>query len=217
MKKVLLLSAASFWLAACQPATQSETIEPTSDAVETTETARNVNAELDQWFEDTFMETARRSPGFLAQLGIKERTDEWDDPSRAFALQTLEFRQSKLDELKANFDPDDLDAAHQLYYRLYVKRAEDAIAGDEWWDYGYPFNQMFGVQSGIPTFMLNYHRIDNIEDAKAYIARLNGIKAYMEEIVSGSEASAELGIMPPKFVYDHVIRDAGNILTGGAV
>ena len=214
MKNILLLTTATLLLSACQPSGETKSEPTPTKSVETAETTKDVNAELAQWFEDTFMETARRSPGFLARLGMKERMDEWDDPSRAYAIEDLAFRQRKLDELKANFNPEDLDEAHRLYFDLYFKRAEDAIEADKWWDYGYPFNQMFGVQSGIPTFMLNYHRIDNIDDAKAYIARLNGVDEYLGEIVAGSERSADLGIMPPKFVYEHVIRDSENVLTG---
>ena len=35
----------------------------------------DINAELDAWFETKFMEGVRQYPQFLAQLGIKERTD----------------------------------------------------------------------------------------------------------------------------------------------
>ncbi len=214
MKRILVASTSVLILTACQQSSQ-----PSKSSVgETTETVttanENINSALDQWFEEAFMEAARRSPGYLAQLGIKERMDEWDDPSREFALKSIAFNQSKLDELRDRFNFEDLDPSHQLSYRLYEKQAQNAIEAGKWWGYGYSFNQMFGVQSGIPTFMLNRHRIDNKTDAETYIARLNGIKDYMGTVLANSQASAEQGIMPPKFVYNHVIRDARNVLTG---
>ena len=213
MKKFLILSAASLALVACQPASNSadpQTVSVTETTLATTE----VNEELNQWFEDTFMEEVRRYPQYLAQLGIQERTDEWNDPSREFAIETIEFQKSKLADLREKFDPDTLNPSQQLSYRLFVKQAEDEIAGDKWWGYFYPFNQMFGAQSGIPTFMLNYHRIDTVKDAEHYITRLNGIDDYLGTIVENSRASVERGIQPPEFVYAHVIRDANNILKG---
>ena len=213
MKNILVLSAAALALIACQPSSNSTPAGDTSVAT-ANDVAPAFNEELDQWFEDTFMETVRRSPQYLAQLGIKERTNEWNDPSRSYALDTVAFNQQKLADLKENFDPSSLNADQQLSYRLFVKMTEDRIESDKWWGYSYSFNQMFGAQSGIPTFMLNYHRIDTPEDAQNYIARLDGVKSYLGTIVENSRESAARGILPPKFVYDHVIRDAENVLKG---
>ena len=174
----------------------------------------DINAELDAWFETKFMEGVRQYPQFLAQLGIKERTDEWNDPSREFALEQLDQTHRNLEELKANFDPADLDATRALSYRLYVEQAEDELAGAKWWYHRYPFNQMRGAHASIPTFLINNHRIDNIEDAENYVKRLNGIGEYLGGVVKNAKASANKGILPPKFVYDHVIRTSKNILTG---
>lgn len=174
----------------------------------------DANAKLDSWFEAKFMEAAHRSPRTLAALGIKKRMDEWDDPSRAAELEELDYVRQDLEELRKTFDKNELDEDHKLSYRLYERRAKMRLDGDKFHAYGYPFNQMFGVQSGIPTFLLNRHKIDTLDDARAYIKRLEGIKPNLETIVSRSNASAKMGILPPTFVYDHVIRDASNILTG---
>ena len=200
-----------------QVAVQKSTIAASVTTTQTNENtleAQNVNATIDAWFETKFMEGVRKYPQFLAQLGIKERTDEWNDPSREFALEQLDQTRQDLDELKANFDPADLDATRALSYRLFVEQAEDELAGAKWWDHRYPFNQMRGAHASIPTFLINNHRIDNIEDAKNYVKRLNGIDEYLGGVVKNAQASAEKGILPPKFVFDHVIRTSENIIVG---
>ena len=219
---VLTLSAV---LIACKPA------QKTSDAVKETATATkaaindaadktvndknlDVNAELDTWFETKFMEGVHRYPQYLAQLGIKKRMDEWNDPSRAFALEQLDQTRQNLDELKASFNPDDLDESHALSYRLYVEQAEDELDSAKWWHHRYSFNQMFGTHASVPTFLINNHRIDNVEDAENYVKRLNSIDDYLGGVVKNSKASADKGIMPPKFVFGHVIRTSENILKG---
>ena len=212
-------------LTACQPAqttkeTVKETVTATKAALEntqdqpTTDNEMNVNAKLDAWFETKFMEGVHRYPQYLAQLGIKERMDEWNDPSRAFALEQLDQTRQDLEELKASFNPDDLDASHALSYRLYVEQAEDELDSAKWWHHRYSFNQMFGTHSSVPTFLINNHRIDNLEDAENYVKRLNGIDDYLGGVVKNSKASADKGIMPPKFVFGHVIRTSENILKG---
>ena len=177
-------------------------------------TETNIDAQLDAWFEKKFMEAVKRSPSSLAALGIKERMDEWDDPSRAGELEELDYTRQSLAELRDKFDFDKLDADSQLSYRLFERNAQQSLDGDRFHQYGYPFNQMFGVQSSIPNFMLNRHKIDNVEDAKNYIKRLEGIQPYLSTIIDRSNEAFEAGIYPPKFVYSHVIRDAGNILKG---
>jgi uncharacterized protein (DUF885 family) len=197
----------------CNNSTTTDVTGQAKDVIaETVDT--DINAELDAWFEQKFMEGVKRSPSSLAALGIKERMDEWDDPSRAGELEELNYTRQDLAEMREKFDFDKLDADSQLSYRLMERRAEQAIEGDRFHEYGYPFNQMFGVQSGIPTFLLNRHKIDNVEDARNYIKRLEGVQDYLGTIVARSNAAFDKGINPPKFVYGHVIRDAGNVLKG---
>lgn len=174
----------------------------------------NINTELDAWFEKKFMEGVKRSPSSLAALGIKERMDEWDDPSRAAELEELDYTRQDLAYLRETFDFEKLNENSQLSYRLYERSAKQQLAGDRFFEHSYPFNQMFGIQSGIPTFMLNRHKVENIEDAQNYIKRLEAIKPTLDTIVARSNAAADKGIMPPKFVYGHVIRDASNVLSG---
>ncbi|MDA8708739.1 DUF885 domain-containing protein [Hellea sp.] len=234
MRKFLLTGAAALALIACQGAetdadkvadTTSETAESTATSPVAKESPSIVEAaeqmqkgdptvKLNAWFEDKFMENARRYPQRLAGLGIKERMDEWNDPSREFALEELDRVAQDMKELEANFDPEDLDETGRLSYRLFVENSENTLDGAKWWYHSYPFTQMRGPHAGIPTFLINQHPIDNVQDAENYVKRLEGVDEYLGEFVKNSRASAEIGIMPPKFVYDHVIKTAENIMSG---
>ena len=216
MKNKLILSSAAILalcVSGCNSGTKTDVTGQAKDSVaEKVDT--NINAQLNGWFEKKFMEGVKRSPSALAALGIKERMDEWDNPSRAAELEELDYTRQDLNELRETFKFDELDENSQLSYRLYVRSAEQQVEGDKFHEYGYSFNQMFGVQSRIPTFMLNRHKIDNLEDATNYIKRLEAIKPYVETIISRSRPAFEKGINPPKFVYAHVIRDANNVISG---
>lgn len=221
MRKFFLLTAAALTLTACQAAETAAdkavaTTADTPSIVEAAATAQqaDANVRLKAWFETKFMENARRYPQRLAGLGIKERMDEWNDPSRAFALEELDRVRQDMKELKSSFNPDDLDESSQLSYRLFLENGQNRLDGAKWWYHGYSFTQMFGPHSGVPTFLVNQHPIDNVEDAKNYVKRLEGVEAYLGEIIKNSKVSAEKGIMPPKFVYDHVIKTAENIVSG---
>lgn len=216
MKNKLILSSAAILtlcVSGCNSGTKTDATGQAKDIIaEKVET--NINAQLNGWFEKKFMEGVKRSPSALAALGIKERMDEWDDPSRAAELEELNYTRQDLNELRETFDFDALDENSQLSYRLFERSAKLRLEGDRFHEHSYPFNQMFGVQSSIPTFMLNRHKIDNIEDAKNYIKRLEGIQPYLNTIVAQSNEAFEKGINPPKFVYEIVIDTASNVLSG---
>ncbi|MBL4869397.1 MAG: DUF885 domain-containing protein [Robiginitomaculum sp.] len=209
MKNIVILTTCLFALGACSP---KETAN--SPASTNQEQALTQNEKLDVWFEKVFMDSVGHYPQFLTQLGIKTDYDKWNNPSKAFFLERLDEDRANLEHLKSSYNIADLDENHALSYRLFVESVEDDLATAKYWDYGYTFNQMFGVQSGIPTFMINQHRIGSVEDAEAYIARLNGVKSYMDEHLKNAKTSASKGIMPPLYVYDHVLRDARNIIKG---
>lgn len=213
MRKILLISTAILALAACQKTSDTK-ISETVIAAQTAEKAIPNNAALSEWFDADFNENIRDFPMTLAFLGIPERTDEWNDTSRAFELEQLERTRRKMAELKSNFDPADFNAAQALSYNLYVKKSEDELARDEWNLYNYPFNQMFGAQSGVPTFMLNQHPVKTEGDARAYIARLVGIKDYLGGIIETAKKSEKAGIIPPRFVHAYILDDINNVLTG---
>lgn len=215
MRKTLLISAALFALIACSPSNKAEAVKDTATTTAAvSETAQTMQEQLNVWLEDDFNATIRHYPQTLAQFGIKERMDEWNDPSREFELERLEDTRTALKEFKATFKRSELTDDGKLSYDLYIKNAQDELRRDKWHDYWYTFNQMRGAQSSIPTFMINFHRIETVEDAQNYITRLEKIDSHMGQIIANSEKAAEKGILAPKFVYNHVIRDAGNILSG---
>ena len=214
MRKFLLIGAGILALTACEAQVKQGTPDTVIKKATTEIVDLAADQAIEQWFETKFMESVKRSPMFMAQMGIKERTDEWDDVSREAQLGELGIYKASLEELKSKFDRSKLSAERQLSYDMMERFLTHQIENDKYWEYGYPFNQMFGAHSRIPTFMKNQHPIADLQDAENYIKRLDGIKEYLGGIVARSQVSAEKGILPPKFVYDHVLRDGKNITTG---
>lgn len=207
-------------LGACSQAdTPTETTVPTTSAAEAMAPAapaseQTESAKLNAWFERRFEEDALDRPEYLARLGRKDRNDEWNDETKAAWLDRMDRVRSDLEFLTQEVDVDALDTDASLSHALYVRNAQTTLEGMRWYDYGYAFNQMYGTHSGIPTFLLNQHKIDNEADARAYLARLQSIPTKLDPVIERSKNSFDKGIAPPKFVYGHLLRDIGNITSG---
>ncbi len=169
---------------------------------------------LNTWFEERFEQSLARDPMRLTMLGRRDRYGEWTDPSPEFDAETLALQQASVQEMKDTFDFNKLDSQAKLSWRLAVYELERAEADAAFPDHGYTFNQMFGVQSAIPAFLINQHKATSGADLDAYIARLEGLPAYLGQHVENARAASDQGIQPPSFVYDYVLADAQGLITG---
>lgn len=189
----------------CDSNTSTKTAETTTQ-VDSTEVAR-----LNQWFADVFERNLMDYPQFLTRLGRKDRQGELNDISEAHRLKNLEEAKKDLAEL-LKFDANKLDEQTKLSYRLYKRRLEREIKYAKYDHYSYPVNQMHGIQSELPSFMLNMHQIENKEDALAYVSRLNAIKPLFDQLIENLKIRADKGIIVPKFVFGHLYNDCNNII-----
>lgn len=169
---------------------------------------------LAAFFEEAFQSQLDRSPMFKTALGMKEDYGKWDDPSDQNAAAELAMDVALLGRLQTEFDVHSLEGQDRLSYRLFERRIEKAIEGYRWRFHSYPVNQMFGAQSELASFLINYHRIETRQDARDYISRLHGFFAYFEAVVEGLYARAEKGILPPDFVFPLVLNDCRNLISG---
>lgn len=203
-------------VAACEPAgEQSSNSESSSQqSTDPAVAAQSESERLNAFFARVFDENLERSPTFKAYLGIRDGDNgKWDDESDAFARETNEIRRQQLDELAA-FDFDALDGDAQLSYRLFAMIGERSLRQFQYRFHNYPVNQMRGHHTQIPSFLINIHRIDSIENAEDYISRLNGAHAYIIQVLEGMQTRQDMGIVPPKFVFPLVLEGSRNVITG---
>ena len=188
------------------PQVSESVVEAAVDAVSESEKA---NAMYDRFFE----ETVARSPETLSYLGRKERADEWTDRSDKAAEENLALTKKQLAELQT-LDKSKLDQPTALSYDLLKQALEEEIEDHKWRLYNYPVNQMFGTHSGVVSLLINQHRVSSVKDAENYVARLNGVQGLFDQLITNIEARTSANIIPPKFVFPHVIRDSKNIISG---
>jgi uncharacterized protein (DUF885 family) len=169
---------------------------------------------VNEFFDRTFDENVARHPQFASQLGLKIGYDKWEDLSDASNAADLAKSFDDLARLKRDFNFDRCDPQTQLSWRLFEHDVEQNAAAFRFRMHNYPVNQMYGWHSSTPTFLMNIHRIDNVQDAEAYIARLNGVDEQAAQLILNLQARQEKGIIPPQFVFPLVL-DACRKVTQG--
>jgi len=165
------------------------------------------------FFEEVFTSSVMRSPIYQTYMGIKQDYDKWDDDSEETTLKELAITKKNLVTLNS-IDRNKLDEATQVSYDLMKQNLEENIADYKWRHHNYPVNQMFGIHSMVPAFLINQHQISNVKEAKDYISRLNGVPKVFEQLITNLEIRADKGIIAPKFVFPHVIDSSKNIIVG---
>ena len=176
--------------------------------------AETPSEKANRLFEEAYQEGLSHSPMQMSRLGMKVDYDRWDDYSDAAAQAELERTKKWLARIQAEVDPGQLDPETRLSYQLFVQQAERDIKNFPFRFHNYPVNQMFGIQAEIPAFMVNVHQLEKEDDARAYISRLHGMSALLQQIVEQLRQREEMGIVPPRLVHDYVLGDIKNMLRG---
>jgi len=165
------------------------------------------------FFEKVFQDRIDRSPEFKMWLGIKEDQGHWDDNSERASKVALARTKRELRWLQNNIAYDKLNEQTQLSHDLFVFEHERSIANYKYRYHNYPLNQMHGLQSGIPADLISMHKVNNIQDAQNYISRLRRSQTLFKHVLIGLEKRRAKGIIPPEFVFPHVLRDCRNVIS----
>ena len=172
------------------------------------------SAKANAFFDRVFDAGVDRSPIAQGYLGIKKDHDKWDDYSEEHQLAEFVLTVQQLAELKRTIRFDLLDEQTQMSHRLFVAQAEREIEAWKWRDHNYPFTQQGGAHTDAPAFLINFHPVDDVADARAYITRLRKLPAGFDQLIGRAEAQAAKGILPPKFVYPMLLESCREIITG---
>ncbi len=159
------------------------------------------NQRIDHFFEESFNVWVERSPEWQAYLGIKKNQNKLDNISEKRSLEDLEITKKQLKQLD-NFDYSKLDSDHKLSYKIWRQRTQNAIDEFEYRFHGYPVNQMFGMQSEMPSFMINIHQVSSVSDVRNYISRLKLFKKKFDQLIVNLKANENLDcghLMEPIF------------------
>ena len=205
MKRFAALLLASVALPSCVQSTSLASVE----------CAETQTACINGWFDERFDELLAFSPMLQTSLGMKTDYALIDDMSLEALEAQSEWWQSTRAEMEAKFDYDGLSQDAQVSYDMWKFRAEQAEIAAAYRESQFILHQMGTAHSGLPTFLMNQHRVADESDMIAYIARIGGIGTAMDQLLVRAQTNAAAGTRPPRFAYDAVI-DESRKLTSGA-
>ncbi|MEP6586640.1 MAG: DUF885 domain-containing protein [Candidatus Udaeobacter sp.] len=166
------------------------------------------------FFDKCWDETLARHPVDESFYGIRTHYDQLEDLSDEKAAADHAVWQKQLATLQRDFKPELLDPQAQLSYKLFEREAEREAEEFKYRFDVYPVSQMRGLHAQIPTLLINIHKIDNMKDAEAYIARLNAIPKLFDQLLVNLKVREEKGVVAPRFVFPLVLDACHKIING---
>jgi uncharacterized protein (DUF885 family) len=168
---------------------------------------------LENFFTATWAEDLVRYPASASYLGVNDRQDQWNDVTESFQLASLAITRQRLDFLNG-IDTSQLSEDRLLSYRLYRLDLERTLAGAPFRHHRYVIHQFRGPHTSPVSLLINVHAINSMQDAEAYIARLNNLPLYFDGVVEQIQIRADKGLFLVDWMIPKIIESASNVLLG---
>jgi len=165
---------------------------------------------IDHFYARVFIRYAINHPMLLTQLGMLDGTPldfhsgKLDDFSPAAMEADARFGDQQLRILR-RYDQSRMSPDQRLSYQVLEWFLANQAEGRRFMYHDYPVNQLFGVQSELPAFMLNTHPLKRPHDAEHYVQRVERFGVALDQVIEGLRLRERKGIIPPRFVLDEVL------------
>ena len=214
VRRLIVLAVAAALAACGSGRPPSSVVQPSAAPSPAPAAADSEATRLNQWLDARFEEELDFSPIRKTQLGRKADYDKIDDVSEAAEDKELAWRRASVEELRRTFDYAKLSPEAKTSYDLWVYTLERAERVAPFRRRFYRFHQMDGAQTRLPQFLINFHRVDDAGDMRAYVARIAGIARALDQNVERAKLAAAEGVHAPRFAYAEVLKQARALVTG---
>ena len=168
---------------------------------------------LDHYLAKELILNLMDSPESLTYLGIVDRFNWATGHQSKISINGLKELNEDLIEARESqsmllsYEDSSLSDQQMITKKIAVFDLNNMIEELEKFPYhDYPLNQIGGIHLNMVEFMTDIHPIRNASEAQFYIDRLNLFDDSFEATLEVLDAQRKEGIYPPKFVFDHVIR-----------
>lgn len=173
---------------------------------------------IDWFYARAFLKFSLQQPEmltslrFLDQFGIRGHNAELGDASPEAGEEMLAYWRDEYETFK-RYDRSDYEGQALLSYDVFDFFMSNQMAdADRWRFHNFPVNQLFGVQSNLPDFMVQQHMVEDELGAEHYISRLNRFDEKFQGVLEGLRIREERRILPPSFAVTKVIDQVDGFL-----
>ncbi|QJE72507.1 DUF885 domain-containing protein [Aerophototrophica crusticola] len=168
---------------------------------------------LNAFLEEAWQRDLTRDPQLRTQLEMPGPHDRWTVVDEAFREETQAISKANLERLKG-FDLSRLSPAARVSHRLFENQMAERIRLHPWRFHECGVSHLYGPHTGIPSFLIGFHAIESLADAKDYVARLERIPEVMDAASTYLTEQANRGILLPAFSYNRLLISAKAVLEG---
>jgi uncharacterized protein (DUF885 family) len=171
---------------------------------------------LDWFYTKVFAAFAIDSPEMLSSMRILPGWADFysaklDDASPAHEQKLLDLTKDSLATIK-QYDREKLDSEGRLSYDTLTYFLQIQADGEAYDKHNFPVNQMQGVQSALPDFMVQVHQVTSKAEAESYIARLKLFPTKFNQLTEGLRLRETRGIIPPRFTVEKVLKQMNGMI-----
>jgi uncharacterized protein (DUF885 family) len=169
-----------------------------------------VQTGLDRFFETVFYDLGLRDPENFTAIGLPRsfrpdfRNDKLTDVSDAYLRQTYALERKYLQQL-GTYDPKKQTPRQAISTGTLAWYLTDHTQGEEFMYHDYTLNTTYGVHIALQDLMVEYQPLTNLEDARAYITRLEAFPARIEGVLAQMRLREQKGIFMPGWMIDRAV------------
>ncbi len=153
--------------------------------------------------------------GIYYNIGPEETTkDKWPDYSDETLSELNDLFGYALATLQSDFNYNALDYQGKLTYRIFDRYAKQEMLFYEYRLNAYAIDQWNGRHTYLPSYLINFHRIESYFDAAAYITRLEKFGDVFDQVIESCESRRLFGCIPPKSIFPAILETARNVIKG---
>jgi uncharacterized protein (DUF885 family) len=165
------------------------------------------------YLEGAYERLLAANPSLATEQGRRDGHDRWESIGEAGALAEATAATKELADVRREFASAPLGPRAQLQYRVFEGSQELLLQRYRWRNHLYPLNQIVGPPIDVPQ-VLATQKIESVDDAEAWLRRVEATPAYLGGLVERLNLQAASGVYLPKSVYPILIGQARAIRDG---
>lgn len=164
---------------------------------------------LDWFYSKVFVSLVLDRPELISGLRILPSWadvfgDKLGDVSPEHERKMAKVVRDSLAELE-RYDRDALDVEGKRSFDTMHFFLQNQADGEPFMQNDFPVNQYAGIQTALPDFMVQMHRVTNNAEAENYIKRLSRFPIKFSQLIESLKQREAKGVIPPHFTVDKVL------------